>query len=47
MPGYYAFDWTYLVLVLPVVLLAFWAQINVQTTYKKYAKIRLQNSMTA
>lgn len=32
------FDWTYLVIVMPFVLLSLWASANVNTTFKKYAK---------
>ncbi len=40
MPGYYyGFDMTYLYLVLPAIILSFWAQANVQGTYAKYTKI--------
>ena len=35
---YYGFDWTYLVLVLPCLLLSLWASSNVNSTFKKYAK---------
>ena len=31
------FDWTYLVIVLPCVLLSVWASTNVNSTFKKYA----------
>ena len=34
---YYGFDWTYLVLVLPCVLLSLWASANVNSTFKKYS----------
>lgn len=37
-PMYYGFDWTYVVLVLPCVLLSLWASANVNSTFKKYAK---------
>ena len=37
-PYYYGFDWTYLVLVLPCVLLSLWASSNVSSTFKKYSK---------
>ena len=37
-PYYYGFDWTYLVLVLPCVLLSLWASSNVNNTFKKYSK---------
>ena len=32
------FDWTYLVIVMPFVLLSLWASSNVNSTFKKYAK---------
>lgn len=35
---FYGFDWTYLVLVLPCVLLSLWASSNVNTTFQKYSK---------
>ena len=35
---YYGFDWTYLYLVLPCVLLSLWASSNVNSTFKKYAQ---------
>lgn len=34
---YYGFDWTYVVLVLPFILLSLWASSNVNTTFKKYS----------
>ena len=36
MPYYYGFDWTYLILVLPCILLSLWASSNVNSTFKKY-----------
>ena len=33
----YGFDWTYIVLVLPCILLSLWASSNVNTTFKKYS----------
>ncbi len=39
-------DATYLILVLPAVLLAFWAQANVKTTFSKYSKIASKRGMT-
>jgi len=33
----YGFDWTYLVLVLPCVLLSLWASSHVNSTFKKYS----------
>ena len=38
MPFFYGFDWTYLVLVLPCVLLSLWASSNVNSTFKKYSR---------
>ena len=38
LPYYYNFDWTYLVLVLPCLILSMWASGNVNSTFKKYAK---------
>ena len=37
-PVYYGFDWTYVVLVLPCVLLSLWASANVNSTFKKYSR---------
>ena len=33
------FDWTYVVLVLPFVILSLWASSNVNTTFQKYSKV--------
>ena len=38
MPYYYGFDWTYLFIVLPCVLLAALASASVNSTFKKYAR---------
>ncbi len=38
MPYYYGFDWTYLVLVLPCVILSLWASSSVNSTFKKYSQ---------
>lgn len=35
---YYGFDWTYVVLVLPCLILSLWASANVNSTFKKYSK---------
>ena len=35
--GYYGFDWTYLVLVLPCILLSLWASASVKYTFKRYS----------
>lgn len=36
-PYYYAFDWTYLFLVLPCILLSLWASSRVRSTFKRYS----------
>lgn len=38
MPYFYGFDWTYVVLVLPCVILSLWASANVNSTFKKYSQ---------
>ena len=38
MPYYYGIDWTYIVLVLPCVLLSLWASASVNSTFKKYSR---------
>lgn len=43
---YFYFDWMYLVLVLPAVLLAAWASANVNSTFKKYAKQHARRGIT-
>ena len=37
-PYYYGFDWSYVVLVLPCILLSLWASSNVKSTFNKYSK---------
>lgn len=34
---YYGFDWTYLALVLPCIILSLWASASVNSTFKKYS----------
>ncbi len=34
----YGFDWTYLIIVLPCILLSLWASASVNSTFKKYSK---------
>ncbi len=38
MPYYYGFDWTYIVIVLPCILLSLWASASVKNTFKRYSK---------
>ena len=45
MPFYYYFDPTMLI-VLPALVLAIWAQINVSTTYSKYNKLKTSGGVT-
>ncbi len=40
MYGYYGFDYYYLVLVLPALIIALWAQLKVKTTFSKYSSHR-------
>ena len=35
---YFYFDWTYMVLVLPCIILSLWASSNVKSTFNRYAK---------
>ncbi|MCD7756402.1 MAG: zinc metallopeptidase [Firmicutes bacterium] len=44
---YYGFDWTYLVLVLPCLLVALWASHNVKATYRRYSKQLSARRITA
>ena len=48
MPYYYGYgiDWTYIVLVLPCMILAMWASSNVNSTFKKYAGQRSVRGLT-
>ena len=39
MPYYYGFDWTYIVIVLPCILLSMWTSSSVNSTFNKYAKV--------
>ena len=41
------FDWTYVVLVLPAVILAMWARANVNGTFKKYSTQYSRRGITA
>lgn len=36
---YYGFDWTYIVIVLPCILLALWASANVNSTFRRYSRL--------
>lgn len=43
---YYGFDLTYLVMVVPCILLALWAQHNVNATFTKYAAVYSRRGIT-
>jgi len=43
---YYGFDWTYIVMVLPCMILAMWASANVNNTFKKYTSQRSLRHLT-
>ena len=38
MPYYYGFDMTYVILVLPCLILSLWASSNVNSTFKRYSR---------
>lgn len=46
-PYYYGFDWTYLVLVLPCLVLSMWASSNVNSTFRKYSNQFSMRRITA
>lgn len=47
MPGYYyGIDYYYIILVLPCVLLAFWAQFRVKSTFERYSRTYSRRNMT-
>ncbi len=41
------FDWTYLVLVMPAIIFAFWASAKVNSTYNEYSKHHNSKNITA
>ena len=43
---YYGVDWTYIVLVLPTILFALWANAHVNSTFRKYSKVRNSRGLT-
>lgn len=44
---YYGIDLSYLVLVLPAILLGLWAQFRVKSTYARYSRVRASRGITA
>lgn len=45
-PYYYTFDWTYLFLVLPCILLSLWASSRVRSTFKRYSSQHSSRNIT-
>lgn len=43
---FWFYDYYYIVLVMPMLLLAFWAQWNVKSTFKKYSKVLSYRGLT-
>ncbi len=43
---YFYFDYYYLILVVPALLLAIWAQVQVKTTYRKFSRVPNSRGMT-
>ena len=43
---YYGFDWAYLVIVLPCLLLSMWASSSVNSTFNKYSKVNSIRRLT-
>lgn len=43
---FYYLDWTYIVLVLPALILSIWASASVKTTFKKYSKVQNRAGLT-
>lgn len=42
----YGFDWTYLVFIVPALLISMWAQFKVSSAFNKYAKVRTTRGLT-
>ena len=46
MPFFYMFDWTYLIFILPCIIITLICQINVKSTFSKYSKVRNSRNIT-
>ena len=44
--GYYGFDMYYIVLVVPCIILAFWAQAQVKSTFSRYERVLTRRGLT-
>ena len=42
----YGFDWTYLVFIVPALLISLWAQFKVSSSFSKYSKVRNMRGLT-
>lgn len=43
---YYGFDWTYIIYVVPALMLALWAQAKVKSTYARYSSVMSRKGLT-
>ena len=43
---YYGFDWTYIALILPCLILSLWASSNVNSTFRRYSQITSNRRIT-
>lgn len=46
MPYFYGFDWTYLVFIVPCIIISLICQVNVSSAFTKYSKIQNSRRMT-
>lgn len=44
--GFYGFDYSYFIFMVPAMIVSLWAQIKVQTTFSKYSKVRCTRGLT-
>lgn len=46
MPFFYGFDWTYLVFIVPCIIITLICQVKVKSTFSKYSSVRNSRNMT-
>lgn len=46
LPYYYYYDYSYILMILPAVLFALWAQLRVKSTFHKYSEVRNARGIT-
>lgn len=46
MYGFYGFDYTYFIFIIPALIISFWAQLNVKRTFDKYSRKRSTRGLT-